>query len=120
MMEATQRKYKVLFMEAPSRLSALPMPLNGGVVARAEEAMCGAALGGAVLGSQGHVVAVMANAYQRLEDWLTRRPALYRRIVIPARLKTQVRAHLDAAGFSERTMDPGLDGLCAWIKRRYK
>ena len=110
----------VLFMEAPSRISALPMPLNGSAGARAEEAIGGAALGGAVLGSQGHVVAVMANAYQRLEDWLTRRPALYRRIVIPARLKTQVRAHLDAAGFSERTMDPGLDGLCAWIKRRYK
>jgi len=29
--------------------------------------------GGAMLGSQGHVVAVMGNAYQRLEDWLARR-----------------------------------------------
>jgi hypothetical protein len=32
--------------------------------------------GGAMLGSQGHVVAVMGNAYQRLEDWLARRSAL--------------------------------------------
>ena len=62
----------------------------------------------------------MANAYQRMEDWLSRRPTLYRRIVIPARLKAQVRAHLDQAGFTERTLDRGLDGLCAWIKRRYK
>ena len=69
---------------------------------------------------QGHVVAVMGNAYQRLEDWLSRRPCVYRRIVIPARLKPHVRARLDQAGFSERTLDPGLDGLCAWIKRRYK
>jgi len=69
---------------------------------------------------QGHVVAVMADAYQRFEDWLSRRPGLYRRIVIPARLKAHVRARLDQAGFSERTLDPGLDGLCAWIKRRYK
>ena len=107
----------VLFMEAPSRLPALAMPPHGG--AGAEEAIYGAALG-TVLGAQGHVVAVMGNAYQRLEDWLLRRPSLYRRIIIPASLKAQVRAHLDAAGFSERTLDPGLDGLCAWIKRRYR
>jgi hypothetical protein len=40
--------------------------------------------------------------------------------VIPARLKAQFRARLDQAGFSEHTLQPGLEPLCAWIKRRYK
>ena len=110
----------VLFMEAPRRLSERPLSLGAGT--GLEEAFYGGygGGGGAALGAQGHVVAVMANAYQRFEDWLSRRPGLYRRIVIPARLKAHVRARLDQAGFSERTLDPGLDGLCAWIKRRYK
>ena len=104
----------VLFMEAPNHAHARSLSMG------MEDATYGAATGGAALGAQGHVVAVMANAYQRMEDWLSRRPTLYRRIVIPARLKAQVRAHLDQAGFTERTLDRGLDGLCAWIKRRYK
>ena len=104
----------MLFMESPSHGPARS------VTPGLEEAMYGGLYGSALLGAQGHMVAVMANAYQRMEDWLSRRPNLYRRIVIPARVKTQVRAHLDQAGFTERSLDPGLDGLCAWIKRRYK
>jgi hypothetical protein len=58
-------------MEAPRRGHA--MSAGNATGAEAYAAVGGG--GGAMLGSQGHVVAVMGNAYQRLEDWLARRLA---------------------------------------------
>lgn len=37
---------------------------------------------------------------------------------MPAWLKREVRDKLDAIGISERTLFPGLDGLCTWLRRR--
>jgi hypothetical protein len=39
--------------------------------------------------------------------------------VVPARLKPAVRARLDEAGFTEKELSPGLEGLCAWLRRVY-
>jgi len=44
---------------------------------------------------------------------------VYRKIVIPAHLKREVRDKLDAIGFTERTLFPGLDGLCDFLRRYY-
>ena len=41
------------------------------------------------------------------------------KIVIPADLKWEVRDKLDQSNMNERVMMPGLDGLCAWLKRHY-
>jgi hypothetical protein len=54
-----------------------------------------------------------------VDDWLAERPALCRRVVLPAALKWEVRDKLDQAGITERVLFPGLDGLSAWLTRYY-
>lgn len=46
-------------------------------------------------------------------------PILVHRIVIAAGAKPEIRAMLDQNNISERTLYPGLPGLCAWLKRYY-
>ncbi len=46
-------------------------------------------------------------------------PMLVHRIIITANAKPEIRAILDQNNISERTLYPGLPGLCAWLKRYY-
>lgn len=63
--------------------------------------------------------ALMSSPTACLDDWLYARPGAYRRIVIPAALKWEVRDKLDQANITERVLFPGLDGLSSWLKRYY-
>jgi len=54
-----------------------------------------------------------------LDTWLARHPQLWRRIIIPAQLKWEIRDKLDQANITERVLFPGLDGLSHWLKRHY-
>jgi hypothetical protein len=58
-------------------------------------------------------------AQDTLHGWLEQHPELYFRIVIPARLKWEVRDKLDQAGITERVLFPGLGGLSRWLHRHY-
>jgi hypothetical protein len=62
---------------------------------------------------------LMSRATVRLDQWLEAHPELYRRIIIPATLKWEIRDKLDQANITERVLFPGLDGLSRWLKRYY-
>ena len=62
---------------------------------------------------------LMSSPTANLGRWLADRPDVYRRLVIPAGLKWEVRDKLDQANITERVLFPGLDGLSRWLKRYY-
>jgi hypothetical protein len=62
---------------------------------------------------------VLSDARARLHDYLRRHPELAFRVVIPARLRQEVRDKLDQANVNERVLFPGLDGLSQWLTRHY-
>jgi len=62
---------------------------------------------------------LMPTPSARLDHWLEGHPKLFRRVVVPAELKWEVRDKLDQANISERTLFPGLDGLSRWLERYY-
>ncbi len=62
---------------------------------------------------------IMSDPKVLLDDWLKKHPSLYRKIIIPAELKWEIRDKLDKANINERVLFPGLDGLSSWLKRHY-
>ncbi|MEO6667275.1 MAG: FRG domain-containing protein [Nitrospiria bacterium] len=62
---------------------------------------------------------ILSNPKAVFEDWLTHHPQLVRKIVIPAKLKWEIRDKLDQANITERVLFPGLDGLSSWLRRHY-
>jgi hypothetical protein len=62
---------------------------------------------------------LMSSPTAMLDGWLTDHPGLARRVVVPRRLKWEVRDKLDQANITERVLYPGLDGLSRWLRRQY-
>jgi hypothetical protein len=62
---------------------------------------------------------MMSSPESSLDLWLDQNPEIYKKIVIPAELKWEIRDKLDQANVTERVLFPGLDGLSAWLKRHY-
>ena len=62
---------------------------------------------------------LMSTPRGEVAGWLARRPGLCRRLVIPARVKWEIRDKLDQANVNERVLFPGLDGLASWLTRYY-
>ena len=54
-----------------------------------------------------------------LNSWLEDKMDFWRKIVIPAELKWEIRDKLDQANITERVLFPGLDGLTKWLSRHY-
>jgi len=62
---------------------------------------------------------LMSSPTAEMDDWLARHPALCRRVVIPGKLKWEIRDKLDQANVNERVLFPGLEGLTRWLTRYY-
>jgi FRG domain len=62
---------------------------------------------------------VMSNPTVTFDEWLNAYPNVFYKIIIPAKLKWEVRDKLDQANITERVLFPGLDGLSTWLKRNY-
>jgi len=62
---------------------------------------------------------LMSDSASVMDDWLKAHPEVWRRIVIPAAIKWEIRDKLDQANITERVLFPGLDGLGSWLKRHY-
>jgi hypothetical protein len=69
--------------------------------------------------NQSALFSVMSSASGQLKDWLYVHPDLFHRIIVPARLKREIRDKLDQANVNERVLFPGLDGLSQWLTRYY-
>lgn len=62
---------------------------------------------------------LMSSPSAQIDDWLKSHPRLCRKVRIPAKLKWEIRDHLDQANVNERVLFPGLDGLSRWLARYY-
>ena len=62
---------------------------------------------------------VMSNSQQIISDWLENYNELGFKIIIPASTKLEIRDKLDQININERTIYPGIDGLCKWLRRHY-
>lgn len=73
--------------------------------------------------NQAALFSLLSSPTVQLEEWLAaheaEQPGIFRKIVVPAVLKWEVRDKLDMANITERLMFPGLDGLGAWLRRYY-
>jgi hypothetical protein len=65
------------------------------------------------------MLSALSNSQMAFDDWLETTPIPRRKIVIPARLKWEIRDKLDHCNINDRMLFPGLSGLCDWLKRFY-
>jgi hypothetical protein len=75
------------------------------------------------IANQSGLLSLMNSPDESPNDFLCKQsavnPGLVLRIVIEASAKSEIRDMLDQNGISERTIYPGLPGLCSWLKRYY-
>jgi hypothetical protein len=70
--------------------------------------------------NQAAMFSLMSTPHALLDEWLESRPHVWRRVVVPAGLKWEIRDRLDQINLSERVLFPGLDGLSALLARYYR
>lgn len=62
---------------------------------------------------------VISNPRRTMDSWLENSQTVFKKVMVPAELKWQIRDKLDQANITERVIYPGLDGLSRWLKRHY-
>ncbi len=69
--------------------------------------------------NQYSLFSMMSDPTVPMDRWLPKNSRAYRRIIVPAELKWEIRDKLDQSNINERVLFPGLDGLCGYLKRYY-
>ncbi|EYB68775.1 hypothetical protein DEIPH_ctg017orf0126 [Deinococcus phoenicis] len=69
---------------------------------------------------QAALFSLLSDPDAALDDWLVQHPGTYRKIILPAGLKWEVRDKLDQSNITERTLFPGLGGLSQSLRRYYR
>jgi hypothetical protein len=69
--------------------------------------------------NQFSLFSIMSSPTARLDNWLKEQEVTFKKIIIPAELKWEIRDKLDQANITERVLFPGLDGLSTWLTRHY-
>jgi hypothetical protein len=69
--------------------------------------------------NQFSLLSMMSSPTTMLDEWLEKHAELCYKIVLPAKIKWEIRDKLDQANINERILYPGLDGLCRWLRRYY-
>jgi hypothetical protein len=69
--------------------------------------------------NQAAIMSVMPSPNLTLCDLLKKNQNLYFKIIIPAKLKWEIRDKLDQDNTTERMLFPGLDGTARWLRRYY-
>jgi len=62
---------------------------------------------------------VMSSSQHIISNWLESHNELGFKIIIPADVKLEMRDKLDQININERSIYPGIDGLCKWLCRHY-
>jgi hypothetical protein len=62
---------------------------------------------------------VLSRSHATFNEWLSKNKDLWWKLIIPAKLKWEVRDKLDQANITERVLFPSLAGLSDWLKRHY-
>lgn len=62
---------------------------------------------------------VLSQRKATFDDWLYGNKELWWKLIIPSKLKWEIRDKLDQANITERVLFPGLNGLSGWLKRHY-
>lgn len=69
--------------------------------------------------NQHSLFSLFSKADTVFDKWLQNKPSLWKKVIIPAHLKWEIRDKLDQSNITERVLFPGLDGLSQWLKRYY-
>ena len=66
--------------------------------------------------NQSALFSMLSDPSLPLDEWLERDPTQYRKVIVPAELKAEIREKLDRANINQRVLFPGLDGLTGWLR----
>jgi len=69
--------------------------------------------------NQSALFSILSKPDVLLDDWIARHPEVCRRIIIPAKMKSEFRDKLDHSNMNEKIMFPGVDGIAQFLGRYY-
>jgi len=69
--------------------------------------------------NQSGLFSILSTPDGQLDEWILKHPECCRRIIIPAKMKSEIRDKLDHTNINERTLFPGVSGTAQFLSRYY-